>query len=171
MEQAKKNQYSRNELTPAGPGGSVFITPRPLPTAVAPFNPYTSYFAVQHVKGDPYSPAWDRKCIMISGSPVNSDWAGVVKLPGGKTIKFEAVDQLEYGDGIQYIVLRLNMKTSELEALAVKDYKSVPKGYMQRCLAIIDDDHVEQIAHCNLIDFTVSEDQLPENPFQSLENE
>ena len=160
MEQVRKNKYSRGERVQRG---SMTFTPRPVPTPVKPFNRYQYCFAVQHVQGstldsDPY-----RKYIMISGQFPDSDWAGRVKCPDGSILRFETVDQLEYGPGIQYIVLRLKTKNNQMEALAVADYSKVPKGFVQRCLAVIDDERVEQIAWGDLIDFTVEEE-----PFQAF---
>ena len=163
MEQARKNKYSRGERVQSG---NISYTPRPEPVPVKPYNSYGYCFAVQHVLGTSIASDPERKYIMVSGYPNYSDWAGKAKLPDGSTVWVETIDQLEYGPGIQYIVLRLNKKDNSLEIMAVQDYSKVPKNCMQRCLAVIDDDRVEQIFYGDAVDFTVEEE-----PFKAFAEE
>ncbi len=160
METVRKNKYSREEVVNQGNG--VSIIPRPIPQVVRPQNSYEGGFRVQHVASN-----WGgyEKFIMISGENIRNDFAGTVKLPDGSTVKFESVDQLETGKEVRYIVVRLNPKKETLEALAVEDWKDVPKGMLQRVLAVVDRDRVKQIHFGDTVDFSVKEE-----PFEGFED-
>ena len=62
-------------------------------------------------------------------------------------------------------MIRLGTKKETLEALAVEDWKDIPKGALQRVLAVVDRDRVKQIHLGNTVDFTVEEE-----PFEGFED-